>query len=200
MSSKQRLVDATAELLWQFGYQGTSPRRIQQLAGVGQGSMYHHFDGKAELARAAMEQLAGELRANILAGVGSPTTALGLVHAFLDLDRKPLAGCRIGRLVQDEDVLADDALREVTDQAFRWQRTWLAEALADGQATGELGKDFDPEEMAAVLVAIIQGGYVQARAAGDPRLLRHVTEGAKRLAAGLVAADPTHVDPERTTP
>ena len=143
MSSKQRLVDAAAELLWQYGYQGTSPRRIQRLAGVGQGSMYHHFEGKAGLARAAMEQLASQLQAYILAGVGSPAGALQLVHAYLDLDRNPLAGCRIGRLVQDEDVLADDALRQVTDRSFRWQRTWLAEALRNGQATGELRPDFD---------------------------------------------------------
>ena len=40
---------------------GTSPRAIQDRAGVGQGSMYHHFRSKAALAQAAEERSAAEL-------------------------------------------------------------------------------------------------------------------------------------------
>lgn len=46
-----KLIEATQELLWERGYVGTSPRAIQQRAGAGQGSMYHHFGGKPDLAR-----------------------------------------------------------------------------------------------------------------------------------------------------
>jgi len=201
MSSKERLVNATAELLWQFGYQATSPSRIQQLAGVGQGSMYHHFDGKAGLAKSAMEQLASDLRTDILAGIGSPSGAIEALHAYLDLRRQPLAGCRMGRLVQDPDVVADDELRGIAGAAFDWQRQLLADAMRDGQRTGELRTDFDPEQVAAVVVAIVQGGYVQARAADDASMLGRITECAKQLVTGLAAPVTSEsVPPEGNTP
>ena len=46
MSSRDQLTEAMAELLWERGYAATSPRDVMERAGVGQGSMYHHFSGK----------------------------------------------------------------------------------------------------------------------------------------------------------
>ncbi|MDC7802356.1 TetR family transcriptional regulator [Sphingomonas sp. BLCC-B65] len=50
MDTKTRLVEAAQELLWERGYAATSPKDILRRADAGQGSMYHHFDGKQELA------------------------------------------------------------------------------------------------------------------------------------------------------
>ncbi|MEU8031330.1 helix-turn-helix domain-containing protein, partial [Streptomyces sp. NPDC049099] len=46
MSTPERLIESTRELLWERGYVGTSPKAILERAGAGQGSMYHHFKGK----------------------------------------------------------------------------------------------------------------------------------------------------------
>ena len=54
MSSREQLTEAMAELLWERGYAATSPRDVMSRAGVGQGSMYHHFSGKHELAVEAL--------------------------------------------------------------------------------------------------------------------------------------------------
>src|SRR5688572_27007362 len=43
MSTSERLIESTRELLWERGYVGTSPKAILERAGAGQGSMYHHF-------------------------------------------------------------------------------------------------------------------------------------------------------------
>jgi len=48
MDARERLIETTRDLLWERGYVGTSPRAILTRAGVGQGSMYHNFTGKAE--------------------------------------------------------------------------------------------------------------------------------------------------------
>ena len=60
-SSRQRLVDAMASLLWEKGYAATSPRDVMAAAKVGQGSFYYHFSGKHELAVAALSQNISEL-------------------------------------------------------------------------------------------------------------------------------------------
>ncbi|MEC4019604.1 helix-turn-helix domain-containing protein [Streptomyces sp. H27-D2] len=60
MSKKEALTRAAADLLWERGYTGTSPAMILERAHAGQGSMYHHFSGKAELAVAAMSHMSDQ--------------------------------------------------------------------------------------------------------------------------------------------
>src|ERR1700678_2937387 len=61
MDTRERLIESTRELLWDRGYVGTSPKAIQQRSCAGQGSMYHHFQGKQELALAAIERNTADL-------------------------------------------------------------------------------------------------------------------------------------------
>src|SRR5690242_5436560 len=60
VDTAERLIRSTQELLWERGYVGTSPKAIQQRAEAGQGSMYHHFTGKPDLARQAIRRSAQE--------------------------------------------------------------------------------------------------------------------------------------------
>ncbi|GLX47955.1 TetR family transcriptional regulator [Streptomyces hygroscopicus subsp. hygroscopicus] len=177
--TKDHLVEAAAELLWERGYAATSPAMIQKRSRAGQGSMYHHFSGKADLAVTAIRHSAGQLRLATEAALGSGTTALERLGAYLDMERNPLAGCRVGRLVQDPDVVADDRLRGPVAEFFTWLRQRIADVLAEGVRTGELRADTDPEAMASLVIATVQGGYVIARAQQDQAAFRRATEAAK---------------------
>lgn len=187
MNTRDQLIDATAELLWERGYSATSPAMIQKRAGVGQGSMYHHFTGKADLAAAAMRRVAAQMRAEVLAAIDGRETVIDRLHAYLDLERRPLLGCRLGRLVQDPDVVAQAELSQVALEFFAWLRRWVTDELTTGQRRGELRPDFEPAEVAALLVATIQGGYVLARAERDPDVQTLAIAGAKRLIRDLIA-------------
>src|SRR5579871_2929263 len=48
MTTRDRLVESAQALLWERGYVAMSPKAVQERSGAGQGSMYHHFKGKAE--------------------------------------------------------------------------------------------------------------------------------------------------------
>ncbi|MEY9848790.1 TetR/AcrR family transcriptional repressor of nem operon [Streptacidiphilus sp. BW17] len=165
MSTKDRLIESTRELLWERGYVGTSPKAIQHAAGAGQGSMYHHFSGKEELARAAIDRTAEEMRAAVDAQLAGPGTALERISAYLLREREVLRGCPIGGLTQDAEVMATPALREPVDRTLSWLRARLAQVVAEGIAAGELSPALDPAATASSIVATLQGGYVLARAA-----------------------------------
>src|SRR6266498_5991972 len=83
---------------------------------------------------------------------------------IFERDRDVLRGCRIGRLTADPDVMADPELRAPVDETFRWLRGRLAEIIAEGKRTGEYPASMDPEQTAATIAAVLQGGYVLARA------------------------------------
>lgn len=186
MSKKEALTQAAAELLWERGYTGMSPAMILERAHAGQGSMYHHFSGKAELAVAAMAHMSDQLRSRTEEALAGEESAVARINAFLDLERDPLAGCRMGRLAQDYEVVADEGLRATTADFFTWLGERLSAVLADGVRAGELRPDADPDVIAPLIMATVQGGYVLARAHQDPAAFHRAVEGAKQVVASLV--------------
>jgi TetR/AcrR family transcriptional regulator, transcriptional repressor for nem operon len=183
MDTRERLIESTRELLWERGYVGTSPKAIQARAGAGQGSMYHHFRGKPDLALTAIGRNAEDLRARAEAEFTGPGTVVERVSAYLRRERDALKGCPVGRLTQDPDVMADPELREPIRQTFAWLTARLTELLAEGRANGEFGAGLDPAATATTLVAVLQGGYVLARAAGSAEVYAQAVDGALGLLA-----------------
>ncbi|MFE1381567.1 TetR/AcrR family transcriptional regulator [Streptomyces sp. NPDC058740] len=167
-SASERLIEATRELLWERGYVGTSPKAIQQAAGAGQGSMYHHFTGKPDLALAAIRRSAEELRAAAERSLGGEGSAAERIEAYLLRERDVLRGCPLGRLTMDPDVIADEELRAPVDETIDWLRSRLAGIVQEGLDKGELTGPWEAAELAATIVATVQGGYVLARASGSP--------------------------------
>ncbi|MFD0077265.1 TetR/AcrR family transcriptional regulator [Streptomyces sp. NPDC127166] len=167
MSTSERLIEATRELLWERGYVGTSPKAVQQAAGAGQGSMYHHFAGKQDLALAAIRRSAEELGAAAEAVLGGGGSAYARIEAYLLRERDVLRGCPVGRLTMDPEVVADPELRAPVEEVLGRVRGRLAEVVREGLDGGELSGGLDPEEIAATVLATVQGGYVLARATGS---------------------------------
>ena len=167
MGTRERLVHGMADLMWDRGYVATSPAAVLQHTGVGQGSLYHHFGGKQDLAVAAIEENAEALKAAAQAALQPPGHAYTRLERFLLRDREVLRGCRIGRLVQDPEVYAHEELRRPVEETLRWIRTALADVVADGQARGELDDAIPADDLASAVLATLQGGYVLARAEQD---------------------------------
>lgn len=188
MSAPDRLIEATQELLWERGYVGTSPKAIQQRAGAGQGSMYHHFTGKPGLAREAITRTAARMRATAEGVLGAPGTAQERLSAYLLREREVLRGCPVGRLTMDPDVMSSDELRAPVDETLGWLRDRLAGIIQEGVDQGEFAPDIVPAEIAAAVVATVQGGYVLARASGDPAAFDAAVGG---LLALLTSRHPT---------
>ena len=169
-----------AELLWERGYAATSPRDVMARAGVGQGSMYHHFSGKHELAVEALSAVITGLmgEASLLEGEGSP---LERMKRYLLLPRPGTRGCRVGRMTQDAQVVTDAELIAIVANAFdtmlgRWEQVIAAAIVA-----GELPEGIVPAELARTLSAVLQGGYVLARAKGEQAPMDAAIRGAISL-------------------
>ena len=185
MGTKDRLIAATQELLWERGDAATSPKDILQKAEAGQGSMYHHFSGKQDLAVTALEETAAGMRASaeiLLHGEGSPVDR---VKAYLTRQRDSLKGCRIGRMTYDTNVLTSPELLAPVTQTLAWLVETLAGVIAEGIECGQLRADVDAREVASMVVATIQGGYVLARAGQDPAAFDAAVRGALQSLAAL---------------
>ena len=179
--ARERLIEGTRELLWDRGYVGTSPTAIWRASGVGQGSMYHHFQGKPELALAAEQRAAEVMQQQIREIFGREGSAYERISAYLLRERDTLRGCPIGRLIADPEIAADDRLREPVRETFAVLQACLVSALEEGKAAGEFVSALDAEQTASALSAVIQGGYTLARAEASAVPFDQAVQGALAL-------------------
>ncbi len=188
MRSRTSLLEATQDLLWQRGYAATSPRAVMRQAQVGQGSMYHHFENKEALAAEAFALNAAETYARAKSLLcGSEQDASSRVAAYLFAQRDVLLGCPVGRMASDADVLASSVLSDILRTTFARIRQLLTAVLTDAVEDGELTA-IEPTELADTLLAVVQGGYVLARAAGDAEPFNRAVRGISTLLGSYAEA------------
>lgn len=172
IEARERLLTAAQSLYAENGVAATTPREVLERSHVGQGSLYHHFPSKAQLARAAVERTSSE-QLTVAAGVlGSDTAPADRIRAYLLRERDAVSGCRVGRLTADRLVMSTPDLQEPVAGYFTGLLTLAHEAFR------EAGLDtVRARERAAAVVAIVQGGYVLARATGDAGIMRDAVRG-----------------------
>ena len=174
-------MEATQDLLWEQGYSATSPKDIMRRSGAGQGSMYHHFTNKQELAVVALECSAQSMRHDAEKLLATDGSAYEIATAYLRRQRDVLKGCRMGRMTFDADVLNTPELIEPVKRTFVWLLEALTALFERGRDQGEFAADIDARNLASLVVATVQGGYVLARATRDTDAFDAAVEGAAAL-------------------
>ena len=174
--AREQLVVAAQALFAEAGVAATTPRQVLQRSGIGQGSLYHHFPTKRDLARAAVERTAQEQLQVAERGFIGDQPPRERIRAYLLRDRDALAGCRIGRLTSDQAVTSDASLLEPVEGYFSGLIDLLGGALEESGIPRDRAQD-----RAAAIVSVVQGGYVLARATGDPERMRSAVRGMAEL-------------------
>ena len=103
--------------MWERGYEAVSPRDLLAESGAGQGSLYHHFKGKMDLASVALGEVSDEMCELARETVGTDGSALDRVFRYLDVSRDGLKGCRMGRFAAESSI-AEASLRKPVETVF----------------------------------------------------------------------------------
>ncbi len=93
----------------------------------------------------------------------------------------------MGRMTYDADVLASPELLAPVAGALAGLVDSLTEVIQAGIDAGELRADVHARAVASTVAAVVQGGYVLARAHDDASAFDSAVDGAVTLLAGLEA-------------
>ncbi|MDQ2837076.1 MAG: TetR/AcrR family transcriptional regulator [Actinomycetota bacterium] len=85
VATRERLLEATLQVLFDRGYADTTTTAVCQQAQVSRGAQLHHFPSKAELVRASIEHLAVRRAAEIRAEVAGIPAGGNRIDAALEL-------------------------------------------------------------------------------------------------------------------
>jgi TetR/AcrR family transcriptional repressor of nem operon len=163
MGRREDIIEATKDLLWDKGYEATSPRDIQLKSHSGQGSFYHHFPGKQALALTAIVEVVDERIADFEQAMSRGGRFKDRLLSFLEQNTRPLSGCRVGRLVWDSAV-QDDALRLPLARYFEHLEARLQAILESEQAAGSIRLALPAAHIALTIVTVVQGSFAISRA------------------------------------
>jgi AcrR family transcriptional regulator len=187
-STRERILDTSAELLRRQGAAATGLKEIVRESGAPWGSLYHYFPaGKEQLVAEALLRTGerfGRAMERAFAGVESPAAGVRrYFNAAADnLARSDFAaGCPVGTVALEESN-ASERLRAVCVDVFAgWQHV-VADALAGFGIPGGPASEF-----AEQFLVSLEGALILSRARRDEGCLRRAGEV---VAAAVEAAVP----------
>jgi TetR/AcrR family transcriptional repressor of nem operon len=183
-TARGRLLEVAVDVIRTRGYAATTVDDLCAAAGVTKGAFFHHFASKEELGVAAADHWSattGELFA--AASFRAAPTPTDRVLAYVDFRAALIDGppesftCLVGTMAQ-ETFASSSAIRDACGASILGHAATL-EADLDAALTDAARDDgVRPDSLARHIQAVLQGGFVLAKAAGDPSL---VTESLDHL-------------------
>ncbi len=171
--TRAHIVEQAAALFNQQGYAGASMSDLMRATSLQKGGIYNHFRSKDELALAAFDFAVDRIQQRFRGALQGKRHAVDRLMAMLTvyedfIVHPPLqGGCPILNTAVDSDD-AHPALRTRTQQAMDSWRSLVERIVTKGVARGELQPTVDPETVASVLIATIEGGIMLSKLYDDP--------------------------------
>ena len=163
--TKDRIVDAGAELFRRQGYSGTGVKQIVAEAKAPFGSLYHFFPGGKEQLGAEVIRWSGGMYAQLVGAVIAPAPDIlsavdlffaGAADTLRDTDYDD--ACPIATVAL-EVASTSEPLREATAEVFE---SWIVGLAARFEAAG-----LSPEtsrELSVAMLSALEGAFVLCRA------------------------------------
>lgn len=174
-SSRNRLIQATIDLVRANGYASTRVDDVCAAAGVTKGSFFHHFESKEDLAIAAARQW-GEGAARLFAGAAymSEPDPLQRLLGYVKFRRELICGevhewtCYAGTTIQ-ETHQTHPAIREACAESIDVHLVQLTQ-LVDAALARYPVPGLRAETLALHVQAVLQGAFVLAKGRQDPQV------------------------------
>ncbi|GAA3212004.1 helix-turn-helix domain-containing protein [Nonomuraea helvata] len=154
--TRERLLQAAAEVFAERGYDGTRVADIAAAAGVSNGALYAHFSSKADLLVSALKAHGPLMLAKLLAAAPDRSVAELLLIVGRWLPRRKGAP---GHLIVEALVAArrdQEVARPMRDYLGE-RADWLADLVRAGQAGGELDPALPPDALAHFCLLLSMG-------------------------------------------
>jgi TetR/AcrR family transcriptional repressor of nem operon len=169
-SHRDKLLQVGLDVVHAQGFAGASVRDIVQAAGVPQGSFTNHFTSKEAFALEVIDLYFARSRENIARTLRNDALPpLQRLRAYIDASKERLVandmrnGCLLGNFTA-EASWSSEPIRLRLLEIFAEVQAGLAHCLRAAVKAGEIAASLDCEEIAAFIVASMQGANLMSKA------------------------------------
>jgi AcrR family transcriptional regulator len=179
--TKEMILARAATVFNRQGYFGARLDDIRQATGLEKGGIYNHFASKEDLALQAFDYSIGLVQQRFTTALEGKRHAverlLAIVGVFYDTVADPLVpgGCPL----LNTAVEADDAHPELRARAQAAMDDWyglVRRIVARGVERGELRAEIDPDMVATMLIATLEGAIMMSNLYGSSAHVRRAVE------------------------
>ncbi|HEV7325110.1 MAG TPA: TetR/AcrR family transcriptional regulator [Bosea sp. (in: a-proteobacteria)] len=178
-NARTRLLEAARDVIRAKGFAATSVDDLCRAADVTKGAFFHHFESKEALGVAAAEFWTKEVTPFFAAApYHQPAEALDRVLAYVAFRKAIIAGeiheftCLVGTMAQEVHASAPDIRDACGRSIFGHAATLEADIEQARRDHGITTTAWAAESLARHTQAVLQGGFVLAKAGNDPDLAR----------------------------
>ncbi|WP_375484081.1 TetR/AcrR family transcriptional regulator [uncultured Mycobacterium sp.] len=183
LATRKRIIDVTAELMFEHSVAGTSVEQVRVAAGVSGSQISHYFRDKRDLTR----QVIDARRSDVVAFHTQPhlgaLDSIDALQAWADACTANIdtvyrrGGCVYGSLAGELLEADEDVHHDLATGYEQWIALFRA-GLTAMRRRGELRPDADPRHLAVALVAAHQGGAMLTYATSSAEPLRSAVNAA----------------------
>ena len=188
--TKQFIVERSAPIFNEKGYAGTSLYDLTKATGLTKGGIYGNFENKDEVAIAAFDynfnRVTAFIKDKILTTENSIERLLVYPNVYRDFLKIPFLkpGCPI----LNTSTEADDThpkLRERASNALVFWKDSIENQIRRGIKRGEIKAETNANEVAVILMSLIEGAIMQAKVTGKPTELKTAMNYLEKLIRDL---------------
>jgi TetR/AcrR family transcriptional repressor of nem operon len=189
--TRRKIVEAAAPIFNKRGYEGSSLSELMEATGLKKGGIYRHFSSKEQLAAEAFDytwETAWNSRLQHVDEKASGIEKLKQLIANFVNHRSPVSG---GCPILNTAIDADDGNPVLRAHVAKALRSWLSSLhtiVDQAQARGETQNGVDPQAVATLIVASLEGALMMSRIQRNDEALRRVQAHLNRYLDEEVAA------------
>lgn len=181
-----RLLEAARDIIREKGFAATSVDDLCKSADVTKGAFFHHFGSKEALGVAAAEFWA-ETTSRFFAEAPyhEPGDPLARVLGYVAFRRAIITGelkeftCLVGTMAQEVFETAPD-IRDACGRSIFGHTATLEDDIEQARRERGIAANWSAASLARHTQAVLQGGFVLAKAGNDPALARETLDHLER--------------------
>lgn len=196
--TRERIIDSAEGFVYQHGFAATSIDKVIEKAEITKGAFFYHFKSKADLGRALIqryaerdlahldhtmtraEKLSSDPRQQVLIFIGLLQEDFGSLP-------DPIPGCLFTSYLYERAEYPGDVAQIATRTLEQWQDR-VARKISEAADIAGLEGPITPHGLASMLLALIEGGFVLAKAQGDATVLSDLLDHFRSQLQGLLTS------------
>lgn len=182
--TKRFIIEKAAPLFNTKGIVGTAMSDIMEVTKLSKGSLYVHFENKDILAASAvdynMEQLTKKLNKRLSQHQTSKEKLFSYLDFYLDPNESMVTGgCPILNFGTEADD-TNEVINNKVNKLINKTQKLLSDIIKQGIDNNEFKSDWNYEEFATVMFAMIEGGILISRVSGTKDKMRIINANLKK--------------------
>jgi TetR/AcrR family transcriptional repressor of nem operon len=184
-TTRALILERSAPVFNMKGVAGTALSDIIKATGFSKGALYIYFENKEVLANAVVDYNMELLRKKVYEALSRQQTAKGKLFAFIRIFHDPISppvagGCPMMNFGTEADE-QNPVIKEKVNHAVNMSQQLIADIIKKGIKDGEFKPDWDYQEFATVMFAMIEGGTMICRANSNNDKMKLISASLKRM-------------------